>query len=197
MGKEKYQKKIEELFKRSPVVSFNSIERIVKNQKNIKQYSKQLVRNLLLKGKIKPLAKGYYTLYDEPSLNIFCFEPAYLGLQDALSTHNLWEQETIPIIITSKKIRPGLRKTKLGNILIKRIDKKYLFGIEYKQIGDFYLPYSDIEKTFIDLIYFNKSIDKGILGNLKKVIDLKKLKSYLQKYSKRFKEKVLKSLEES
>jgi len=194
MGKEKYQKKIEELFKKSSIVSFNSIERIVKSQKNIKQYSKFLVRNLLLKEKIKPMAKGYYSIYDEPSLNIFCFEPAYLGLQDALSTYNLWEQETIPIIITSRKIRPGLRKTRLGNILLKRINKKYLFGIEYQKSGDFYLPYSDIEKTFIDLIYFKIKIDKEILVNLKKVIDIKKLRSYLQKYPKQFKEKALRVL---
>ena len=51
MGKEKYQKKIEELFKKSPVVSFNSIERIIRNKKEIKQYTKQLIRNLLLKEK--------------------------------------------------------------------------------------------------------------------------------------------------
>lgn len=194
MGKEIYQKKIEELFKKSPVVSFKSIERIVKNQREIKQYSKQLVRNLLIKGEINPLAKGYYTRHDEPALNIFCFEPAYLGLQDSLSIHNLWEQETIPVIITYKKVRPGLRKTKLGNILVRRIDKKYLFGVEYKKAGDFYLPYSDIEKTFIDLVYFKNNIGNEILVNLKKTINLKKLKSYLQKYPKRFREKVLRAL---
>ena len=33
MGREKYQKQIEKLFKKSPVVSFNSIERIIKDKK--------------------------------------------------------------------------------------------------------------------------------------------------------------------
>jgi len=186
MGKEKYQRQIEELFKKSLVVNFNSIERIIKNKKNIKQYSKQVVRNLLLKGKIKRLTKGCYSVYEDPSLNVFCFQPSYLGLQDALSIHNLWEQETIPIIITSKKVRPGLRKTKLGNFLIRRINKKYLFGMEYKEQGDFYLLYSDIEKTLIDLIYFKQKIDKEVLTNIKKVINKKKLNRYLKKYPKRF-----------
>ncbi len=193
MGKEKYQKQIEELFKKGPVVNFNSIERIIKSKRNIKQYSKQLVRNLLLKGKIKRLTKGYYSIYEDPSLNVFCFQPSYLGLQDALSIHNLWEQETIPIIITSKKVRQGLRKTKLGNILIRRIDKKYLFGVEYKKIGNFYLPYSDMEKTFIDMIYFKQKIDGGVLINIKKSIDKKKLNAYLKSYPKRFKKSLDKS----
>ena len=171
MGKEKYQKQIIELFRKSPVVSFNSIERIKKEKKNIKQYTKQLVRNLLLKGKIKRITKGYYSVYEDPLLNVLCFQPSYLGLQDALSFHGLWEQETIPIIISSKKIRQGLRKTSLGNILIRRIDKKYLFGIEYKKQGNFYVPYSDIEKTFIDLIYFNEKPNKEVLNNIRKSID--------------------------
>jgi len=195
MGKEKYQKQIEELFKKSPVVTFGSIERIIKNKKNIKQYSKHLVRNLLLKGKIKRIAKGFYSIHEEPSLNVFCFQPSYLGLQDALSHHNLWEQETIPIIISSKKIRIGPRKTPLGNILIRRIDKKYLFGIEYKLSGDFYLPYSDIEKTFIDMIYFKENMTEEVLGNIRNVLDKKKLKVYLKNYPKRFKEKVMKILD--
>lgn len=194
MGKEKYQKQIEELFKKSPVVSFSSIERIIQNKKEVRQYSKQLIRNLLLKKKIKPLARGYYSIYDEPLLNVFCFLPSYLGLQDALSAHNLWEQETIPIIITSKKIRPGLRKTQLGNILIRRIDKRYMFGIEYKKVGDFYLPYSDIEKTVIDMFYFNQITNNDIINNMKKVINKKKLSKYLKKYPRRFREKVKKNL---
>ena len=133
MGKEKYQTKVAELFTKSPVVSFDSIERMVTQRKQTTQYTKQFIRNLLLKGKIYRLAKGCYSKSDDPSLSVFCFHPSYLGLQDSLGIHNVWEQETIPIIITSKKVRPGLRKTPSGNILIKRIDKKYMFGISYKK----------------------------------------------------------------
>lgn len=189
MGKEKYQSQIKELFKKSPVVSFNSIERIIKEKKNIKQYPKQAIRNLVLKEKIRRITKGFYSIHDDPALNVFCFEPSYLGLQEALSFYGLWEQETIPIIITGKKIRQGLRRTNLGNVLIRRISKKYLFGIEYKKQGDFYLPYSDIEKTFIDLIYFNEKLNRKTLNNLKKAADKKKLNSYLKKYPNRFKDK--------
>lgn len=196
MGREKYQKKVEELFRKSPVVSFGSIERVVREKRKVRQYAKQLVRNLLLSGKVKRIAKGFYSVHEEPMLNVFCFQPSYLGLQDALSLHGIWEQETVPIIITSRKVRNGLRKTSLGNVLIRRIDKKYLFGIEYVKDGDFYVPYSDIEKTFIDMIYFGEKMSDEVLGEMRKVIDRKKLERYLRRYPKRFWERVLEKLGE-
>ena len=74
--------------------------------------------------------------------------------------------------------------------MVKRIDKRYLFGFEYYKDGDFYFPYSDIEKTFIDMIYFRQPLDKEIILEFKKRIDKKKLKDYLKKYPKKFKAKV-------
>src|SRR3989338_9032928 len=103
MGKQKYLGKIEELFRKSPVVSFSSIQKYAKN----KEYAKQIIHNLLARDKIKRVTKGFYTVSDNPQLSVFCFKPAYFGLQDALSFHNLWEQETVPIIITTRKVRTG------------------------------------------------------------------------------------------
>src|SRR3989338_9917261 len=190
MGKEKYQKEIRNLFEKSPVVDANSISRIIKNKK---QYDKQLIRNLILKGKIKKLTKGCYTMHDDPSLAVFCFN-GYLGLQDSLSFHNLWEQETIPVIITPRKVRQGMRKILGMNVLIKRIDKKYFFGFDYYQQGKFYIPCSDIEKTFIDMIYFKEKLNKDLLKNFKKKIKKKKKKEYLKKYPKKIKTKILNNL---
>ena len=194
MGKQKYLKKIESLFEKSPMVNFSSIARIVRYKKNT-QYTKQLVKNLISKGKIKRLTKGCYTKYDEVSLSVFCFKPAYFGLQDALSFYNLWEQEAIPIIVTTKKVRPGIRKILGLNVLIKRINTKYFFGFEYKKIGDFYFPYSNIEKTFIDMVYFNEQLSKEAMKNIRRRIDKKRLSSYLKNYSKKFRKRVLNYLE--
>lgn len=190
MGTQKYQTEIEVLFHKSPVVSYTSIEKLVKNKKKVKQYVKQLVRNLILKGKIKPLSKGYYTAFNEVSLAVFCFQPAYFGLQDALSEQGLWEQETIPIIITARKIRTGLRKILGMNVLIRRIEPRYYFGIEEYQRDDFALPYSDLEKTLIDLVHFKEKISPGVLREFKKRIDTQKLNRYLKKYPRKIKEKV-------
>ncbi len=192
MGKQKYQLEIEDLFKKSPVVSFKSIERLVKYKKKVKQYTKQLISNLIKKNKIKKLTKGYYTSHDEISFIVFCFKPAYLGLQDALSTHNLWEQETIPIVITTKRVRQGIRQVMGVNVFIKRILPKYFFGFEYIKQGDFYFPYSDIEKTFIDMIYFRQPLDEEVIKEFKKKINKKKLDSYLNKYPNIIRERVRK-----
>lgn len=195
MGKDKYRKDIGQLFKKSHVVSYSSIERLIKDKnKNVKQYTRQLIHNLLQKGKIKRLTKGYYTAYNEHSLAVYCFKPAYLGLQDALSFHNLWEQETVPVIITTRKIRQGIRQVLGANVLIKRIDKKYFFGFDYHQQGEFYFPYSDIEKTFIDMIYFREHIDKNLIKALKSKINRKKISNYLKLYPFGIKKKIERKL---
>lgn len=186
MGKEKYQKKIETLFRKSLIVNSKSIERIVKD----KQYTKQLIRNLMLRKKIYRLTKGCYSIYDESSLVVFCFKPAYLGLQDSLSFYNLWEQETIPIIITTRRVRQGIRNVFGINVLIRRVKKEYLFGYEFHKEGSFYLPYSDIEKTFIDMVYFKERLNEETRKNIMKKINKKKLSLYLKNYPKKFQRKI-------
>ena len=197
MGKKKYLDKIRNLFEKSPVVTFDSIKMIVKDKKNVKQYTKQIIRNLIKQNKIKRITKGFYTIHEDPSLAVFCFS-GYLGVQNAVSFHNLWEQETVPMIITAKKVRQGRREIFGANIIIKRIDRKYIFGFEYYKYPlenrDIYIPYSDIEKTFIDMVYFKQPLDKEVIDNFKEKINKKKLKDYLKKYPKRFRKMVLRLL---
>lgn len=190
MGAEKYQEAVKSLIDKTPVISYKSIERIIKNKKKVKQYVKQLVRNLVRQGKLKRLTKGYYTAREDVSLAVFCFQPAYLGIQDALSHHGLWEQETIPVVVTVRKVRSGIRKVLGGNVLIRRIDKRYFFGLEYSPQEGFALPYSDLEKTFIDLVYFKVKISKEVLKEISKNADKKKLESYLKAYPKKTQEKI-------
>ena len=190
MGKKKYQDKIRSLFEKSPVVAFNSIKMIVNDKKNVKQYAKQIIRNLIKQNKIRKITKGFYTIHEDPSLIVFCFKPSYLGVQNAMSFHNLWEQETVPIILTARNVRSGRREVFGANVIVRKIDKKYLFGFEYYEDGDFYFPYSDIEKTFIDMVYFRQPLDAEVISNFKEKIDRKKLAEYLKKYSERFRKKI-------
>lgn len=178
-------KNVKELIEKSPVVDFASIERASK-----KGYSKQLVRNMVLSGKLKRLAKGCYTKYDEPSLAVYCFKPSYLGLQDAMSYHELWEQETIPVIITSRNVRGGLRKVMGTNTLVRRLGKNYMFGYELVGDGQFFLPYSDVEKTFIDMVYFKERISEESLLKFRERIDKKKLADYLKRFPERVRKRV-------
>jgi predicted transcriptional regulator of viral defense system len=187
MGKQIHLKKIEKLFEKSPVVDFKSIERIIGEKKS---YAKLLVSNLIKSGKIKKLGKGFYTLHNESSLAVFAFNPAYLGLQSSLSFHGLWEQETIPVILTQKKVRRGIRKIMDSNVLLRTINKKFFFGFKFYKEGNFYLPYSDLEKTFIDMVVFNQKIDRETLKKIIKIINKPVLENYLKKYSKKLKNKV-------
>ena len=193
MGKIKYINEIRSFFKQSPVVDIESLKKFI--VKNNKDYVYLLVYNLLKKNEIRKITRGFYSIYEDPSLIVFCFKPAYLGLQNALSFHNLWEQETNPVVITTRNLRKGIRKVFDRNVLIRRIDKKYIFGFEYYKDGDFYFPYSDIEKTFIDMVYFKQPLDKELIMEFKKKIGKKKLNAYLKRYPKRFREKIKAMLE--
>jgi len=157
MGKIKYQEEIKELFRKSPVVSYSSIEKIVKNKKNIKQYTKQLIRNLLLKKKIKRLAKGYYTIINDSSLAVYCFKPAYLGLQDSLSFHNLWEQETIPVIIVLKNqpLHETSNKIKKNNLKQTIINQQYKLE-NAKHLKDVPINLPEIEDNLARFLFDNE-----------------------------------------
>ncbi|MEM3607214.1 MAG: hypothetical protein QXE30_06205, partial [Candidatus Bathyarchaeia archaeon] len=150
--------------------------------------------NLVNKGEIKRIIKGWYSLYDDPIVSVFCFKPAYIGLQEALSLHGLWEQETNVIIVTMLKVRTGVRKILDSNVILHRIDKKYFFGFDYLKYENFFVPISDIEKTLIDLIYFNEVPGKDVIKTIKKKIDEEKLMNYIKKFPPRFKRKINKIL---
>ena len=195
MGKIKYIDDIRKFFKKSPVVDIGSLKRFI-TKKN-KDYIYLVINNLLRKEEIKRITKGYYTIHEDPSLIVFCFKPSYLGLQNAMSFHNLWEQETVPIILTARNVRSGRREVFGANVIIRKIDKKYLFGFEYYKDGDFYFPYSDIEKTFIDMVYFRQPLDAEVIKNFREKIDRKKLAEYLKKYPERFRKKVISLLSQA
>ena len=193
MGEVKYILDIRKFFKESPVVDINSLKKFI--PKKDKRYVYLLISNLLRKKEINRITKGYYTIYDDASLIVFCFKPSYLGLQNAMSFHNLWEQETNPVVITANNIRRGLRKVFGRNALLKRIPGKYMFGFEYYKYPlenrEIYLPYSDTEKTFIDMIYFKQPLDEKTLENFREKINRKKLKEYLKRYPLKIREMVL------
>jgi predicted transcriptional regulator of viral defense system len=192
MGKVKYLSEIREFFKKSQIVDINSLKKFI--LKRDKRYVNLVVHNLIKKGEIRRITKGYYSIHDDPSLIVFCFKPAYLGLQDALSFHNLWEQETNPVILTTSNVRTGVRKVFGRNVVFRRIKPDYFFGFDYVRDGDFYVPYSDIEKTFIDMVVFNEHMDNEVLKEFKKRIDRKKLKDYLKRYPKNIRYRVEKKI---
>ena len=178
--------KVREYLKRTPIASIDSISRIVGSR----SYAYLLLNYLVKKGEVFRITKGYYSIQSDPTLLVLCIKPSYLGLEDALSFHNLWEQETIPVIITPRKIRQGERKVLGHNVLIRRILPKYFFGWDLVNYGNFLIPVSDVEKTLIDLVYFRKRIDKHLARRFRKRVDRRKLAGYLGKYPEWVRRKV-------
>ena len=193
MGKIKYLHKIKEFCRKSPVVDIYSLKKLIGENK---EYVHLMLNKLVQQHELYRITRGMYSTHDDPVLAVFCFKPAYIGLQEALSIHNLWEQETNAVILSTKIVREGVRNVFGNNILIKRLKPEYFFGFEYIQYGDWVVPVSDIEKTCIDMAYFNQPIDKQLMHEFKKRINKKKLKEYLEKYDKNIREKVLDLMKE-
>ena len=190
MGKIKYLPEVKEFIKKTPAFLARDIELIVKN----KRYAHLLLHNLGKKEEIYRLTKGCYSKAPDPILAVFCFKPAYLGLQEALSLHDLWEQETNPVIITPRRVREGVRQVLGNNIVIYRISPRYFFGFEFLRCEDVFLPVSDIEKTLVDLIYFKNFPSEKTLREIKKRIKPEKLNSYLKHYPQDFRLAIRKTI---
>jgi predicted transcriptional regulator of viral defense system len=188
MGKIIHINKIREFIKSVPVFRVRDIELLVGNR----NYAHLILHKLTKKGEIKRVVKGWYSLYDDPIVSVFCFKPAYVGLQEALSLHNLWEQETNVVIITTKKVRVGIREILGNNVILRTIEPKYFFGFDLIKYENFFVPVSDIEKTLIDFVYFKESLARETLREIIKRIDKQKLIEYLKKYPSKFRQKVRK-----
>ena len=186
MGKVVHLGKIMEFAGKTPVFRARDVELIVKS----KNYSHLILHKLVREDRIRRVTKGWYSLYEDPMVSVFCFKPAYIGLQDALSFHGLWEQETNVTIVTSRKVRVGVRRILDSNVVLHNIDRRYLFGFDFLKYGEFFVPVSDVEKTLLDLVYFNEIPSKDVLNEARHKLNEDKLKKYLASYPSRIKDRI-------
>ena len=193
MGKKKYTDRIIEFAQKSVVFRSRDIEILIGD----KEYAHLILHNIVGQGRLFRIVKSCYSMYNDPMLSVFCFRPAYIGLQTALSLYNLWEQETIPVIISGKKIKIGIRHILGYNVMIHRIDPSYIFGINFIEYGDFYLPVSDLEKTLLDFIYFNIKLDREVQTRILENIDSNILLKYITLYKPKTKLRIRQQLKNS
>ncbi|MFH1285132.1 MAG: hypothetical protein ABIH99_00975 [Candidatus Micrarchaeota archaeon] len=147
-------------------------------------YLSLLVHNLLAKHEMRRIARGVYTFHTETEVAGFGFRPFYYGLQEALSLRNLWEQETNPVVITPRKVRSGVRTFEGANYVVRRINRRMFFGFEMMKYADFWIPVSDVEKTFLDFVYFKQALSREALAEIKKRANEKTLNGYLKRCPK-------------
>jgi predicted transcriptional regulator of viral defense system len=146
-----------------------------------------MLHNMAKQGEVHRVTRGFYSVNDDPAAVVFALRPAYIGLQDALSVRDLWEQETNVVVVTTGKAKPGVRTVMGSRVVVHRIDPRYFFGFDYvRHNQNFYVPVSDLEKTLIDLVYFGETPGKDVLKQLVKKVDKKKLEEYLGRHSEAF-----------
>jgi predicted transcriptional regulator of viral defense system len=186
-----YENRLRDVYKEEYKFTKKDASKLFSKDKISNEYLDQLLHNLVKQNKIIRITNGSYTFKKDLMVSGFAYSPFYYGLQEALSLRNLHEQETNPIIITTNKIKPGIKTIQGSNVLLRRIDCKYFFGFDFIKYYDMEIPVSDYEKTLIDFVYYNEPLSKEVINELKKKIDKKKLEKYLFRYSKSTRNKVL------
>ena len=126
------------------------------------------------------IAKGSYSLYKDIEVVGFPFYPFYYGLGFALTYHGLWKQQSNLHVITTRKVRTGTRTVFGLNFHVSKISKDMFFGYVYVKGQNFYYPVSDVEKTFIDVLYYGLNLEDYVYANMLKKLDDKKMKKYLK-----------------
>ena len=187
----KYTKDLRVEFSKKTAFTIRDIKNFLSKKNISSNYLGVLLHNLRKKGELKRIGRGVYTLREELEVVGFAFFPFYYGLQESLSIRNLWEQETNPVVLTTRKIRAGMRNFLGNNYVVKRINRKMFFGFEMVRYYDFWIPVSDVEKTLIDFVYFREPLLPDTLAEIKKRINMDVLRNYLKRCPERVRKKVV------
>ena len=190
----KYARELREHFRGRPVFTSRDVALHFSRKKLSRGYRRLLLHNLVKNGELLQVKRGAYTFGSDISCAGFAYPPFYYGLQDALSIHGLWEQETNPIVITPRRVRQGMRSFGGRNYLVRRISRKMFFGFEQVKHSGVYLPVSDVEKTLIDFFHFRERLPQDALVEIKMRMDGKRLGEYLKRCPKRMRVKVRNAL---
>ncbi|MFH1722496.1 MAG: type IV toxin-antitoxin system AbiEi family antitoxin domain-containing protein [Candidatus Altiarchaeota archaeon] len=185
-------KKVLETFKGQPCFTLQDAIRLLKPSEPA--YVTLMLHNLVKQEKLFRVRRGVYSAANDPQIVGFAFPPFYYGCQDALSLHGMWEQETNPVVITTRKVRSGLRSFEGSNYLVRRINRTMFFGYESMQYGEYWIPVSIIEKTFIDMVYYRQHMSKELINEFKKQIEKPGLQELLKRCPPRLAKQVTKRL---
>ncbi|MFH1106448.1 MAG: hypothetical protein V1787_00980 [Candidatus Micrarchaeota archaeon] len=147
-------------------------------------YARLLLHNLAMRGRLHRITKSAYSFKDEPQVVGFAFPPFYYGLQDALSLHGAWEQETNPVVLTVRKVREGVRSFGGANYVVTRIPRRLFFGFESMPYAGFWIPVSTLEKTVADFAYFRQNVPREALAEIRPRLDPRRLKEALARLPK-------------
>ena len=145
-------------------------------------YALLLLHNLEKGGEVHRVTRGWYSASEDPTVCVFPFAPAYLGLQEALSVRGLWDQESNVVVVTSGMAKPGTRTLLGSRVVVHRIAPRYFFGFDHLPYDGYSVPVSDAEKTLIDLVYYDELPGQDVLEGIWSKADKQVLRRYLSRY---------------
>lgn len=175
-----------------PVFTMADLKTLLSERSASPGYMHLLLHNLMKKKEVTRITRGVYTFHNDEVMVVgFAFRPFYYGLESAITLKGLWEQQANPIVVTPRRVRSGIRQFNGRNYLVRRIDAGHFFGYSMEVHQGLWIPVSDMEKTFIDMIYFKRDRPKEALVELAKSVDIGILKEYLSKYDERVRRKVM------
>jgi len=190
----KYMREVEKQFQSPSYPVFRSYE--LESFKMGKKYKKRLIHLLLSNGRIERITRGVYTFHNDVTVVGFAFSPFYYGFEDALSIRGLSLQGTNSIVVTFRNVRQGVRSFKSRNYLVRRVPQDLFFGYNLLKRGKFWIPVSDLEKTIIDMMYFDHYIRDELWPGILKELDMERLRDHLKRYKKGFRDEMLKTISE-
>ncbi len=190
MGRVVHLDEVRKFIRTTPAFRARDVELIVKDA----GYTSLLLHNMAKKGETRRIVKGWYSTLEDPVVSVFAFKPAYVGLQEALSLRNLWEQETNVVLVSSRRVRAGVREIMGSRVIIHRINREYFFGFDYVRYADFFIPVSDKEKTLIDLVYFNEVPGRDVVRRIAKTASREKFRRYLERYPETFRKRATRTV---
>jgi hypothetical protein len=193
----KYIRYVRERFSKPdfPAFSISDLKLFLKSKHISNDYLHLMVHNLMYNKELKRITGGIYTFHNDAIVVGFAFKPFYYGLENALSMRGLSDQGANYTVMTSRNVRAGIRNFQGRNYRIQKIKKEFMFGYGLINYGNFWVPVSDVEKTVIDMIYFDDHIRKELWPSILSSLNLKGLKEYLKAYKPAFRDKVMENIE--
>ncbi len=189
----KYAKEFEKLFNSTkfPVFTIEDVMLAFKSSGMSYKYLRLMLYKYSKSGRIRRISSGVYTFHNHAIVVGFAFRPFYYGLESALGILGFSNQGVNNVVITTRKVRTGIRTFDGRNYRIARIKNRYFFGYKLMQYGNFWVPVSDIEKTLIDMVYFKIGIRDELMKDAFSKLDIRKLNRYLKVYNGGFRKRVI------
>ena len=186
----RYTKIFLKYFEKFPAFTVKDVKLFLRKNGADRGYYKVFMHNMIKSGRAFTVRRGYYTLHDDPMIAGFAFSPFYYGMETSLTYYKLWDYMTPISIITTNRIRRGNIELFGRNASIRKVQRDKFFGYSMVQYKDMYIPMADVEKTFIDSVYFHARFSRPVYAAMVKKIDRKKLNNYLKRYTEIIKKQV-------